>query len=176
MVILESDRLFFRQHEPVDLNSYCAMEMDPEVRRFVGGYPRSREDAERKFRDGPLNSTSNRLGIWATILKPDGPYIGRCGLYQRIGSRGIVRREAVLAFYIAREFWRRGFASEAAAAFVQFGWTQLHLSRIVATVQEGNDASVHILQKLGFRLTETERGARSFLKFALMNPASDQNA
>ena len=171
MVILESDRLFFRQHEPTHLDSYCAMEMDPEVRRYVGGYPRSREDAERKFRDGPLKPASGSLGLWATILKPAGPYIGRCGLYPRIGSRGIVRREAVLAFYIAREFWRRGFASEAALAFVQFGWRHLHLYRIVATVQEGNDASVHILQKLGFDLIETERGARSFLKFAVINPA-----
>jgi RimJ/RimL family protein N-acetyltransferase len=114
--------------------------------------------------------------MWATILKPDGPYIGRCGLYPHIGSRGRVRREAVLAFYIAREFWRLGFASEAGLAFVQFGWTQLHLRRIVATVQEGNDASVHILQKLGFDLIETERGVRTFLKFALINPASDKHS
>ncbi len=147
------------------------MEMDADVRRYVGGYPRSREHAERKFRDGPLKPASDRLGVWATILKPDGPYIGRCGLYPHFLPEGrIATDEAALSFYIARKFWGRGFASEAAAAFVQFGWEDLKLSRIVATVQEGNDVSIHILQKLRFNLVATERGPRSFFKYSLNRP------
>jgi RimJ/RimL family protein N-acetyltransferase len=62
------------------------------------------------------------VGVWATILKPDGPYIGRCELYSHVLPGGeMAPGEASLSFYIARKFWRRGFASEAAAAFVQFG-------------------------------------------------------
>jgi RimJ/RimL family protein N-acetyltransferase len=38
-VILETERLFFRDHEPRDLEPFCAMEADPEVRRYVGGPP-----------------------------------------------------------------------------------------------------------------------------------------
>jgi hypothetical protein len=64
-----------------------------------------------------------------------------------------------------------GFATEAAVALVEFGWEELKLSRIVATVQEGNDVSTHILKKLGFELISTEPGPRSFLKFALNGPA-----
>jgi hypothetical protein len=55
--------------------------------------------------------------------------------------------------------------------WVEFGWEELKLSRIVATVQEGNDVSTHILKKLGFELISTEPGPRSFLKFALNGPA-----
>lgn len=176
MIVLESKRLFFRQHESSDLNSFCAMEMDPEVRRYVGGYPRSRDDAERKFRDGLLRAVSDRLALWATILKPEGPYIGRCGLYPHFTPEGgVVVGEATLALYIARAYWGQGFASEAARAFVSFGWQELLLSRIVATVQVGNDASVHVLEKLGFKLIATERGERSFLKFAIRNPAVNGN-
>jgi [ribosomal protein S5]-alanine N-acetyltransferase len=171
VIILESDRLFFRPHEPADLDSFCAMEMDPEVRRYVGGYPRSRQDAERKFPSGQLQQASGRLGVWATVLKASGQYIGRCGLYPHINSAGeTVAGEATLSFYIAREYWGQGLASEAALAFVEFGWKQLHLSRIVATVQVGNAASVRILEKLGFALVATERGQRSFFKFALQSP------
>lgn len=180
MIVLESKRLSFRHHEAADLDSYCAMEMDPDVRRYVGGYPRSREDAERKFREGPLKSfsegpSSDRLGLWAAILKPDGAYVGRCGLYPRLSSGGeIVAGEAALAFYIARQFWGRGLATEAALAFVNFGWEELHLKRIVASVQQGNNASVHILQKLGFELIATEQGTRTFLKFVLCNPSANE--
>jgi ribosomal-protein-alanine N-acetyltransferase len=172
MNILESKRLLFRHHSLIDLEQYCAMEMDANVRRYVGGYSRSRDDAERKFRNGPLRKTSDRLGVWATVLKPDGPYIGRSGLYPHVQSGGrITGDEAALSFYIAREFWGQGFATEAAAALVKFGWEELKLSRIVATVQEGNDVSIHILKKLGFELISTEPGPRSFLKFALNGPA-----
>jgi RimJ/RimL family protein N-acetyltransferase len=171
VIILESKRLFFRQHELADLDCFCAMEMNPDVRRYVGGYPRSREVAERKFREGPLQKASGRLSVWAAILKPDGPYVGRCGLYPQIDSRGeTVVGEAKLSFYIGREHWGQGLASEAAAAFVKFGWEELQLSRIIAAVQVGNDASVRILEKLGFELIATEQGQRSFFKFALTNP------
>ncbi len=49
MVVLESTRMRFRSHQPSDEEGYCAMEMDAEVRRYVGGYPRSREDAKARF-------------------------------------------------------------------------------------------------------------------------------
>jgi [ribosomal protein S5]-alanine N-acetyltransferase len=107
------------------------------------------------------------------VLKVSGQYIGRCGLYPHINSAGeTVAGEATLSFYIAREYWGRGFASEAGRAFVEFGWNQLRLSRIVATVQVGNGASVRILEKLGFDLVATEHGPRSFFKFALQNPTA----
>ncbi len=171
MIILESERLVFRQHEPADIEGFCAMEMDPEVRRYVGGAPRSRVQAERKFQEGPLVTAPDRLGVWATLLKPDGPYIGRCGLYPHFGPGDtVINGEATLAFYIARPYWRRGFASEAGRAFIQFGWQQLRLLRIVATVEVGNEASVHVLEKLGFKLVTTERGVRSFFKFEIRRP------
>lgn len=169
MIILESERLLFRKHEPGDLEAYCAMEADPEVRRYVGGAPRMRKDAERKFRDTHLKRASARLALRATIFKPDGRYIGYCGLFPNFGRRGPVAGEAVLAFYLAREYWGRGLATEAGRAFIQFGFDRLHLNRIVATVQVGNAASLRVLEKLGFTLIGTERGRRSFHKFELVN-------
>jgi RimJ/RimL family protein N-acetyltransferase len=171
LIILESARLIFRQHQPGDLEAYCAMEMDPEVRRYVGGSPRAREDAQRRFREGALQPVFDRLSVWASILKSSGTYVGRCGLYPHFDSHGEkIPGEAAISFYLARAYWGRGLASEAAAAFVEFGWEQLRLARIVATVQTGNAASVRILEKLGFELLATEIGTRTFLKFALPNP------
>jgi [ribosomal protein S5]-alanine N-acetyltransferase len=172
IVILESDRLLFRPHEPADLDSFCAMEMDSQFRRYVGGYPRSREDAERKFPKEQLSKIADRLAVWAAVLKSNGQYVGRCGLYPHLKSGvGTVPGEAALSFYFGREYWGKGLASEAGAAFVKFGWEELHLSRIVTTVDVENGASIHILEKLGFQLIATERGAyRSFFQFELANP------
>ncbi len=70
MMVLESERLIFRRHEIADLEAYCAMEADPEGRRYVGGAPRTRETAERKFRDVHMKDGEDRMGLLATTFKP----------------------------------------------------------------------------------------------------------
>jgi ribosomal-protein-alanine N-acetyltransferase len=170
MIVLESERMYFRVHEPGDRDAYCAMEMDVEVRRWVGGQPRTREAAELRFGNA-LKPVEGRLALWATVLKDEGRYIGRCGLYPRIEGESIVPGEATLAFYLAAEYWGRGLATEAGVAFVDFGFQQLGLAKIVAHVQAGNDASVRVLEKLGFSLESTETGPRSFHHFERTRPA-----
>jgi ribosomal-protein-alanine N-acetyltransferase len=170
--ILESERLLFRPHSITDLDAYCAMEMDINVRRYVGGHPRSREEAEKRFPKNQTGTvTTDRLQLWATVLKVENIYIGRSGLYPHFDPAGAtIPGEAKLAFYIASNYWGNGFATEAGRAFIHFGFKELALTRIVASIQEGNDASSHVLQKLGFAITSIEKGQRTFLHFALQNP------
>jgi ribosomal-protein-alanine N-acetyltransferase len=170
MNILETERLLFRQHIMADLDAYCAMEMDPEVRRYVGGRPREREAAEQRFM-GALEPYSNTLSIWATVFKPEGRYIGRCGIYPHFNfNNNVVPGEASLGLYIARAYWGNGLATEAGQAFIDFGFNKLKLNRIVTTVQVGNNASIRVMEKLGFTLSSTETGLRSFYHFELNNP------
>jgi ribosomal-protein-alanine N-acetyltransferase len=167
MIVLESERLLFRDHEPADVDAYCEMEADPEVRRYVGGAPRPRDAAERKFHGSLHRPASDLLWMWATVYKPEGRYIGRCGVYPHFGSGGrTIAAEGTLAFYLARMYWGRGLATEAGRAFVDFAFDELRLSRVVAVVQVGNDASTRVLEKLGFSLVSTETGEeRSFHHF-----------
>ena len=171
MFLFESERLLFREHQPGDMETYCALEADPEVRRYVGGAPRPHELAARKFRTTFLKNASRKLALRATIFKPEGRYIGYSGLYPNFRPGGSVPGEAVLAFCLAREYWGRGLASEAGRAFVNFGFDQLRLKRIVAVAEVGNAASIRVLEKLGFVCTKTEPGARSFYKFELLKPS-----
>jgi RimJ/RimL family protein N-acetyltransferase len=173
MIVLETERLVFRDHRPEDLEPFCLLEADPYVRRFVGGKPRAREAAERKFRQSLSKSGASRLRLWATILKEDGRYIGYCGIYPYFRPAGPpVPREGSLGFTLTREYWNRGLGTEAARAFVEFGFNELRLRRIVASVEVGNGASVHILEKLGFSLWRLERvGLRSFYHLELRSPA-----
>ncbi|MGZ4778631.1 MAG: GNAT family N-acetyltransferase [Thermoanaerobaculia bacterium] len=172
MIVLESARLLFREHVAADLEPYCAMEMDPDVRRFVGGQPRTRAAAEEKFKRVYLPAPSNRLALWATEYKPEGRYIGYCGVYPHFGSAGPIAGEGTLAFYLARPYWGRGLATEAGAAFIRFGFDELRLSRIVSSVQVGNDASIRVLEKLGMTRFRFEPGEhRAFQHYELRNSA-----
>jgi RimJ/RimL family protein N-acetyltransferase len=144
LILLVTERLVFRTHELQDENDFVQMHTDPEVRRYVGGQPWPVEKASRRFRTQYVGKPTKMYGLWATVLKEEGKYIGCCGL--RFAKEG-----ARLGFYLSRPYWRRGLASEASRAFVDLGFQRLRLHRILAEVEKGNAASEHILEKLGFK-------------------------
>jgi ribosomal-protein-alanine N-acetyltransferase len=56
-----------------------------------------------------------------------------------------------LGYRLCLEFWGKGYASEAAAAMLNYGFGDLKLAKIMAFALPQNKASVKILDKLGFR-------------------------
>jgi len=151
MIFLETDRLLFRTHELHDEDDFVAMHTDPEVRRYVGGEAWSLYKAVKRFRAQYLRRPTNSYGLWATILKENGKYVGSCGL----ANPGNGPR-TFLGFYIARPYSGRGLASEAAKAFIEVGFARLHLQSIFADVEKGHAASEHILRKFGFHFVSEE--------------------
>ena len=148
MVRLQSERLIFRDHEPSDLDPFCEMESDQVYRAHQRVHPR--EELERSFRETWM--VPKEMGLLATVLKEDGRYIGRMGLYpHRDDDDVIVPREANLAFYLARPYWGRGLATEAGRAFIEHGFRNLDLVRIHAGMNAANLASKRVIEKLGFR-------------------------
>jgi len=174
MVRLETTRLVFRDHELGDLDAYCAIESDPEYRSPQQVH--SRKELERSFRNAVLKPRD--LGLFATIFKPENCYVGRCGLYPLRNARNeLVPNEAFLAFYIGRPYWGRGIATEAGKAWVDFGFTQLGLTRIEAGVNADNDASLRVVEKLGFQRSRSggTDGVR-WHDFELRNPGNMSTA
>jgi ribosomal-protein-alanine N-acetyltransferase len=101
-------------------------------------------------------------GVLATVFKPEGRYIGRCGLYpRRDEDNQVIPGEARLAFYLARPYWGRGLATEAGRAFVEYGFRHLGLSRIEAGVNAKNLASNRVIEKLGFVWVRSGEGEGS---------------
>jgi [ribosomal protein S5]-alanine N-acetyltransferase len=154
MVFFETERLLFRSHEPQDQDNFVKMHTDPEVRRYVGGQAWTGEKAIDRFRTQYLGKPTKVHGLWAVVLKEEQSFVGCCGLRLAEG-------DASLGFYLARPYWRRGIASEAAKAFIDVGFQRLQLSRISAEVEKGHVVSEHILQKFGFQRLSEERIAAS---------------
>jgi RimJ/RimL family protein N-acetyltransferase len=168
-VILETPRLLFRDHIAADLEPYCEMESDLLYRAPQPVHPRA--ELERSFRESVL--PPKPMGLLATVFKPDGRYIGRCGLYPHRDDDGkVIPDEAVLAFYLARPYWGRGLASEAGRAFVKYGFNVLELTRIVAGAAVGNIASNRALENAGLLYTHSggDDGHR-WNSYELKNPS-----
>lgn len=84
---------------------------------------------------------------WGITLKSDGMLIGSAGLSN--WNRDI--RFAEIGYDFAQPFWGQGYATEVTQALIHFGFQQMQLNRIEADIVDGNDASIHILEKFGFQ-------------------------
>ncbi|AGK53816.1 GNAT family N-acetyltransferase [Bacillus sp. 1NLA3E] len=61
-----------------------------------------------------------------------------------------IHRRAEIGYEIHSYFWNRGYATEAVMKIVSYGFENLKLNRIGAIVLSENEASIHLLKKLGF--------------------------
>ena len=111
MVILETPRLLLRRLLPEDLDSLYALYRDEEMRRYypegVLSYEDTREELEWFLNGHPRHP---ELGLWATIHKESGRFIGRCGLLPwKIEGQD----EVEIAYMIDKDYWGQGLATEA---------------------------------------------------------------
>lgn len=73
-----------------------------------------------------------------------------------------MRPVAGLGYNVGRAHWVKGFATEAAAAVVAWGFETLHLQRIFATADARNLASIRVMRKLGMQHEATLRKHRFY--------------
>ncbi len=158
-IILETKRLILRRLLPDDLDDLFELYRDPEIRRYFPEgtltYEETRDELDW-FLDG--HPDHPELGLWATVYKETGRFIGRCGLLPwTIGQR----QEVEVAYLLAREYWGRGLGTEAAQGVVRYAVEQLHLSRLICLVTPGNQASANVARNIGMTLEgemEDEQG------------------
>ena len=148
--ILETPRLILRHQVLSDLDDLWALYQNPNITKYIPDAPRSREEAQEEL-EWHMNGHPRHpeLGLWATIHKETGKFIGRCGLlpWEVDGVR-----EVEVAYTIAEEYWGQGLASEAAQGILKYGFEKLNLSRLVSLIEPGNIGSQRVAEKMGMRL------------------------
>jgi len=147
MLVLATPRLTLRRLVPSDLDALFELYRDPDIRRYFPEGTLSLDETRQElewFRDG--HPRDPRLGLWATIERTSGAFLGRCGLLPwDIDGR----REVEVAFLIDKSRWGEGFATEAAAAIVRHARDALGLGRLVCLIMPGNSASMRVARKIG---------------------------
>lgn len=88
---------------------------------------------------------------WGLVRRTDLAFIGASGF----GEIGVARRVAELNYVLARPYWGYGYATEAAAAILQFGFAQMGLHIVEARAFPENKPSLGVMAKLGLRYRET---------------------
>lgn len=148
MKVLETDRLILRYINKDDFDDLYRMNSDPVVMKYVGnGTTRNHEQMTQELEMLISHYTRKPgLGIWATILKDINTFVGASGLVYYDNTP-----EIEVGYRMLKEYWNKGYATEASAGLLKYGFKKMGLHKIVSSAHVDNLASRRVMEKMGMR-------------------------
>lgn len=150
MSILETERLILRQFNEGDLDPYAQMCADAEVMRFLGGRRLTRSDSWRQMATMLGHWQLLGYGMWAVEERESGAFIGRVGFIDPPGWPGFE-----LGWALARAYWGRGLAFEAAQTALDHAFQRLGRDHVISLIHPENTRSRRLAERLGERFEKT---------------------
>lgn len=145
--VLTTERLVLRELRPSDADLVLAMRSDPEVMRHVNRpLAQTMDDALALIELINSRGAAGESVQWAITGKGSDRFIGIIGFWRIVKEH----YHAELGYTIAREHWGQGYATEAIAATLAFGFGTLGFHRVEAITRPQNNASIRALEKNGF--------------------------
>ena len=135
-----------------DAAAVFAYASDLEISRLVA-WPRHKDlEASRRFvAQCMIGYAEGGHYEWGVVRRTDRAFIGTCGFGEIDFARGV----GDINYVLAKPYWGKGYATEAVAAVLQFGFGRLGLRLIEAQAFRDNSASIRVMAKLGLRYRET---------------------
>ena len=151
LVRLETSRILLRPWKDDDYAPYAAMNLNHDVTRYFGRTLNSKESDKQAdyFR---VDLESRGWGFWALERKIDGAFMGYTGLMETKSDLPIPPCVET-GWRLGREYWGKGYATEAAAVSLEFGFGELNLPAVFAYAALGNVLSRAVMERLGMELT-----------------------
>ena len=157
---IETDRLLLRPFTMDDLEAFRAIASQEAVLEFLPQSDRMTAEQMRVVLAWLIEcydaNTPERIVKFTLpiVLRSSGEVVGWCGL----GPLEFDESDVELYFVVSSDRWRRGFATEAAGALLDYAFGTLRVPRVVAVVDPRNTGSVRVVEKLGMHRERTVRG------------------
>jgi len=151
-LMLETPRLLLRPFAPDDVETVVAIIADERTRRFL--FAGTSADEKAFIASQIAMHQAHGIGFIPVVLKETGALIGYCGL-RHIPHKLSFTPAVDIGWVLSPDHWGKGYATEAAAAWLRHGFETLRFDEIVAYTATGNLASRAIMDKLGMRRDET---------------------
>ena len=142
-----TERLHLRRWKESDKEPFAALNADPAVMEF---FPNtlSREESDAFVQRIEERFEKWGFGLWAVELKETGQFIGYVGL--AIPQFAAPFLPAVeIGWRLAKEYWGKGYATEAANACLDVAFNQLGLKEIISFTVPANIPSRKVMERLG---------------------------
>jgi RimJ/RimL family protein N-acetyltransferase len=141
--VLRTARLVLRKWRDDDLEPFAAMSADAEVmEHFPSRLTREESDAAAARIRGHFEREG--FGLWAIEVPGVAPFIGFTGL-----ARPSFMPVVEIGWRLARAYWGAGYATEAALASRDWGFTNVQVDELVAFVRPNNLRSQRVMERIG---------------------------
>jgi len=148
--IIETERLFLRELTMDDKEELAKILSDKESMKFYD-HPYSEKEVENWIQWSLDNYQKYNHGLWAVILKEDNTFLGDCGItIQEIEGEHLPE----LGYHIKKEYWNKGFATEAARACKQYAFDVLEIKTLYTYTTTNNVPSRKVAEKNGMRFVK----------------------
>ena len=162
---METKRLTLKKISDAHLDDLFELLGNPNVAAFDYFYPVEHIEKVNDFIHRYEDQRVNQSEItWGVCLKASGELIGTCCL----GNFDEMARRSEIGYAIKEKEWNKGYVTEALNSVLAYGFNEIKLNRIEATITPGNDASVRVLEKLNFK-TEGLVREKDFIKGELVD-------
>ena len=149
-MICETPRLILREMTEDDFAALYAILSDPITMQH---YPKPYDEAGvRRWISWCRDSYAKHgFGLWAVVLKETGEFIGDCGIsLQPIHGEWLPE----VGYHIRRDYWRKGFASEASAAVIRLAFERFSFPAVYSYMKHTNVASYSTAIRNGMTFVE----------------------
>lgn len=145
--ILETERMLVRESTPEDVDEFYRIYSSPSITYYMEDlFPEREQEIEYMKAYVEQIYGFYGFGLWTVLAKDTGGIIGRAGLNVREGYD-----IPELGFTIDVEHQGQGYAYEVCCGILDYAKEKLEFDQVQAFVDEKNQASIHLLEKLGFR-------------------------
>jgi len=154
--MLKGEKVLLRPVRRSDLESFLKWFNDPEVTQYLAIYTPMTEMAEEKWIEGLATRPNDALFVIEAIEASGSKAIGTTGL------TNIHPKDHNAGFGIAigeKDYWSKGYGTEACRLLVRYGFEQLNLHRINSGVISFNERSLRMHRKVGFKEEGRQREA-----------------
>jgi ribosomal-protein-alanine N-acetyltransferase len=146
--VLETQLLILRELTEFDAKVSFSILSNPQVTRYYGRETIESLDEAKEFLHYFKQKFYEKRGFrWGIEIKETKQLIGTIGLDAWVPKQ----RRAEIGYEIHPEYWKKGYATEAALKIISFGFDSLELIRIGAIIFPENEPSNKLLNKLGFQ-------------------------
>ncbi len=150
---MQSNRLLFRRVTSSDYDAWLPFHKEPLSSQYWSGLPQHPETACKKQLDTIFERyIEGTGGMNALICNKTNRFIGMCGLLLQEVD-GV--KEMEIAYSIVPEFWRKGYATEAAERCKEVAFTNQWASHLISIIHIDNIPSQNVALKNGMELYKT---------------------
>jgi RimJ/RimL family protein N-acetyltransferase len=148
---LTTERLTLRPHRLDDFDAIAALWNDPEVARFIGGVPSTREQSWSRLLRYKGSWHFLGFGFWAIEDRTSGSFIGEAGFLEaRRDIRPSIEGMLETGWVLDPIAHGKGYATEALKAMIEWGVSHFPSRKLTCIIAPGNGASRRVAIKLGF--------------------------